>query len=234
MKRFHLAVAVVVLMGASSSGFAQYESLGRGRLAGLLSDAAVQKEVKLTEEQKQQIKSFGDDRNRDLRRGLSNPNLEERQKAIDELDRRKDEYVESVLDEEQNKRLDEISLQRDGGMSLTREEVAEKLDLSDVQKDKIKKIHEEYTSANIRRANERARRQRYGFSQKGFAEGFEFYRKTNADLLAVLTPAQSEAFEKMKGEKFEYSQESPPPSPAPEESGGLEVEITIKFKIQKR
>ena len=198
MKRFLLAVAVLALVGMTSTAFAQRE---RGRGFGgfgpsaLLSIEEVQKELNLTDEQKQKLEALRSDRGslRDLSR-------EERRQKLQELAKKADETIKTTLDDKQKARLEELRLQVEGPNALTRPEVAEKLGLEQAQKDKIAKIREAGESTgrfDFQNATQEER-------QKYFAEARERREKANAELLAVLTPAQKEAFEKMKGAEFKF------------------------------
>jgi hypothetical protein len=105
-----------------------------------------------------------------------------------------------VLDETQQKRLEELRLQRDGAESLTRAEVVAKLNLDQAQKDKIKQIVARDASAarfDFQNATPEER-------QKYVAEARERQEKRRAELLAVLTPAQKATFATMQGEKFTF------------------------------
>jgi hypothetical protein len=105
-----------------------------------------------------------------------------------------------VLDETQQKRLEELRIQREGAESLTRAEVIAKLGLEQAQKDKIKEIAAAEDSAprfDFQNATDEER-------QKYFAEARQRREKRNADLLAVLTAAQKTSFEKLQGAKFTF------------------------------
>ncbi len=197
MKRFHLAVAVVVMVAMTSTALAQrggrrgFDRLGA---AGLLAVEAVQNELKMTDEQKQKFAAL-----REEGRNLRDLSGEERRQKFQELAKKADETVKTTLDDKQKKRLEEIRLQLEGPGALARDEVAAKLKLDQAQKDKIKKIQEDGRPSerfDFRNASQEERR-------KYFAEARERREKTNAALLAVLTPAQKESFEKLQGEKFE-------------------------------
>ena len=199
MKRFQMFVAIVALVGLSTTAWAQQQrgrgDFGQGGPAGLVAIPAVQEELNLTADQKQKLEAARGDRSslRDLSR-------EERQKKIQEMAKKAEETIKTVLDEKQQKRLEELHIQSEGGSALVRAEVAEKLGLEQAQKDKIKQIQQQNAStdrASLRNATQEERR-------KAFAEARERREKMNADLLAVLTPAQKESFEKMQGEKFEF------------------------------
>ena len=64
-------------------------------------------------------------------------------KKFEEAGKGIDEKVAGILDAKQAERLHQLQLQREGAMALTRPEVIKKLDLSEEQQAKIKKIQED-------------------------------------------------------------------------------------------
>ena len=67
----------------------------------------------------------------------------EMRKKFEESGKEIDEKVGKLLDAKQAERLHQLTLQREGAMALTRPEVVKKLDLSEAQQAKIKKIQED-------------------------------------------------------------------------------------------
>ena len=197
MRRLHVAVAVVVLVGLTSAAMAQQQrgrGFGQGGAVGLLMMEAVQKELNVTDEQKEKLQALRTDRG-----SLQNLSREERRNKIQELAKKADESIKTVLDEKQQQRLEELRIQQEGAESLTRPEIAAKLGLDDAQKEKIKKIQADDDAAP--RPNRNATQEE---RQKYFAEARERREKRDAAILAVLKPEQKASFEKMQGEKFEF------------------------------
>jgi len=194
MKTFLVAL---LAFGFTSTALAQGQG-GRGfggGVLGLVSITEVQSELKLTDAQKEKFQAL-----RGEWGNQQNLSREERQKRNEELAKKVDETVKSELDESQQQRLAELRIQREGGGSLARAEVAEKLELDEAQKEQIAKILAENTPTdrpNLQNATQEAR-------EKLRAEGRARREKTNAALLAVLTSPQSESFEKMKGAAFTF------------------------------
>lgn len=201
MKRFLVMATVVACVGFTSSAFAQQRGRGgfnQGGVAGLLAIEEVRNELKLTSEQTEKLQALRG--SREDREALQNLSREERQKRYADMAKKAEETIKTVLDETQQKRLEELRIQRDGAESLTRAEVAEKLNLEQAQKDKIKQIAEAADSNrdfDFQNATQEER-------QKFFAEARERREKRNADLLAVLTAAQKDTFQQMQGEKFTF------------------------------
>lgn len=203
MKPLQFLVAFVALAGMTSTVCAQRQkergfALIPGTPVYLLEKQAVQEELKLTDEQIQKLEALLSDRPVVQSR-------EELERTRPARAKKANEAIKSVLDEKQEKRLEELRIQREGVRSLFRTEVTDKLGLEQAQKNKITEIEGQHTSAN-RATLTKLREPRITPQerQKAFAEARERTKKTYADLLAVLTPAQKETFEKMKGEKFEF------------------------------
>jgi hypothetical protein len=198
MKQF---LAALMVLGFASSTLAQGpggRGFGGGGVLGLLSIPEVQRELTMSEGQKEKFRSLrgeGGDQQTLTR--------EERQKLADELAKRADDLVKKEFSEQQQQRLSELRIQREGASSLARMEVAEKLGLDQAQKDQIAKIQSENTPnarPNFQNATQEER-------EKWMAEARERREKTDAALVAVLTDAQKEAWEKLQGTKFTFPQQ---------------------------
>jgi len=198
MKRFLTALMV---LGFATSALAQAPGGrgpgGGGGVLGLLSIAEVQQELNMSENQKEKFRSLrgeGGDQQTLTR--------EERRKRGEELAKRADDLVKKEFSEEQQQRLSELRIQREGTSSLARKEIAEKLGLDHGQQDQIAKIQSESTPStrpNFQNASQEER-------ARWMAEARERREKTDAALLVVLTAAQKESFEKMQGAKFTFPQ----------------------------
>ena len=198
MRRFYVTVAIVMLLGLTSTAMAQRTGqggFGGGGSAGLLMIEEVRKELNITSEQQEKLQAL-----RGERGNTENLSREERVKRFEELAKKADETIKSVLDEKQQKRLAELRIQREGANSLARAEVAEKVSLEQAQKDQIKKIVDDVKPTDFGAFQNATQEER----QKLMAEIREQREKTNTAILAVLTPAQKESFEKMQGAKFTF------------------------------
>jgi len=206
---------------------------GGGGLLMLAQIPEVQKEIKLTDDQKGLVEEMA----RDLREGGPRPNREEFQNLTDEQRRARfeemrkqaeerakqaDEGLKAALEESQFARLNQLRIQREGALgALNRAEVAAELKLTPEQKEKVAKIQEENRpqfgggrgpgGPGGQRPPQGQDGQRPDF-QAIMAEARARREKAEADALAVLTPDQKAAFEKMQGPKFEF--------PAPQFGGG--------------
>lgn len=216
-------VALAVLLLAGSTSYAQ-----RGRRGGrgfstipkaaLLGSEQVQKELNITEEQKDQIEeivksSLPPRGSRESIQKLFELPKEERQKKIDEFREKMAKAAEeagkkvaAVLDETQNKRLGEIVLQMRGTSALSDKEVAAKLKVTDEQQQKIKDLAEVQREMqrelydSIREAFRNQDRDKIGELRK---KGADLRTETQKAVLEVLTADQKSQFEQLKGKKFE-------------------------------
>lgn len=195
MKQF--VVALIVLGFASIASAQGPGGRGNGGVLGLVSIEEVQKELNMTAAQIEKFTALRGDRS-----GQQNLSREERQQRAEELAKKADETVKSVLDEKQQHRLSELRIQRDGASSIARADVAEKLGLDAAQKEKIAKIEADSRPTerfDFQNATQEER-------EKYMAAARERREKANSELLAVLTAEQKETFEKMHGAKFSFPQ----------------------------
>jgi Spy/CpxP family protein refolding chaperone len=111
------------------------------------------------------------------------------------------EELAKILKPEQVKRLTEIYIQQAGIAALNDADVAEKLKISDDQKEKMAKVREEQQTA-MRELFAGGRDG--GGDREGLrAKMEESRKKTEEKILAVLSEDQKKQFEEMKGKKFD-------------------------------
>lgn len=185
--------------------------LGRGSLLGLLRLEQVQKEMKLTEEQTAKIKEIVEKLGAEMREQFTalreiEDRAERRAKMTelgDQFDDKLREQLRDVVPREQMMRLYQIRMQiRPVVDSLSNRYVVRRLELNEEQQKKVAEISKEMQAkqselfGTMRDASDEQR-----------SEAFQKLRQIRDDAdqkaLAVLTAEQKEAFEKMKGEKFE-------------------------------
>ncbi|HUQ68136.1 MAG TPA: hypothetical protein VM165_01360 [Planctomycetaceae bacterium] len=204
---------------------------GGGGLMALVQIPEVQKEIKVTDDQKGLI----DEMAKDLRDGGARPNREdfqnltdeqrtarfaEMRKQAEERAKQAEEGLKAALEAPQFARLNELRIQREGAVAaLSRAEVAEQLKLSQDQKDKVAKINEANRGGGFGGGGQRpagggqpAAGGQQPDREAMMAEFRARREKTEGEALAVLTAEQKTSFEKMKGAKFEF--------PAPQFGGG--------------
>jgi hypothetical protein len=171
----------------------------------LLRIEAVQKEVKLEEEQAKKVADLQASLpERGGLRGQGEPSREEREKRFAEMREKRAKAVAeaeaklaSILKPEQIKRLDEIVLQQQGIDGLVTEPVAASLKLSKEQKEKIQ------AALDARAEALRGLRPGQGGGREELREKMdEARKKAEETALAVLASEQREAYEKLKGKPF--------------------------------
>ena len=202
-----------------------------GGVTGLVMMEEVRKELKLSEEQETKIRDMGAEMMQQAfggfggrggagggggnRPDFQNMSEEERKKFRDEMQakvaeqtKKAEESLKKVLTPEQNVRLNELRLQREGVQALGRAEVAGALKLTDAQNEAIAEILE---AARPQRGGPGGGGPGGGFGRNlsdeertKMREEMEARRKkTQEDIELVMTEDQKAAWTKMQGAKFE-------------------------------
>jgi Spy/CpxP family protein refolding chaperone len=215
----------------TTSTWAQDEGGGRRRGGGfggrgftidkvaLMGSEQVKKELKVTEEQGKKIEEVLASHREALRGSFGGGNFrdlsdEERQKAMDEMAKKRAELVKktdgalaAVLNKEQVQRLNEIHVQQQGVEALNDEAVVAALKLTDEQKAKIKGV---ITTRDEELAKLRPTRRRGeggdgppGGGEEARAKIDKVRKDADTAAFAVLTKEQNESLAKLKGAAFE-------------------------------
>ncbi|OYT75459.1 MAG: hypothetical protein CFK49_03070 [Armatimonadetes bacterium JP3_11] len=209
-----IAVSVcttIFVSGAlAQSGFGQPRQGGQapraqqgfGRMMGmnmagmLLERPDVQRELNLTEQQKNQIRQMQENQ-RVAMQELRNLPPQERRQKMREL--REKNNPTKVLNETQKKRLHEIELQAMGAFALLQPEVADQLKLTQEQRSKLQGI----LTQSMQQMREQF--QGGGFGQGQGAQHFQQMREQmEKQMLEVLTPAQRQQWQQMQGKPFQF------------------------------
>lgn len=215
-----LCVTVCLTMASAAWAQGQGGRGGRGGFGGfggggagastLLRSEQVQKELKITDEQKGKLDALreeargGGGGGRGGFQNLQNASDEEREKIVAEMRKRaeeRDKKAEAVLNPEQTKRLKEISLQvreQVGESGIADPEIGKELKLTDDQKASVKTIQDE-----SRKQMQGLRGQGGGDREERMKKMTEIRKATNEEYLAILTDDQKAQFAAMKGAKFE-------------------------------
>ena len=197
----------------------------------LLGMPEVQKELNLNDDQKKDIDTLLEDSFGKMRasfQGMRDLSQEEREKRMDEM-RKKfeeagkevDEKVGKILDAKQAERLHQLQLQREGAMALSRPEVIKKLDFSEEQQAKIKKIQEDARPTGRGGFDRNQSDEERQAARKKMREQFETAQK---ECFAVLSDDQMLDWTNMCGKTFKFPegqgfrrggnrQNTPPPQP---------------------
>jgi Spy/CpxP family protein refolding chaperone len=163
----------------------------------LLRSDVVQKDLKLSDDQKESITKLQDKAREDFS-SLQGLSQDERQSKMQTLLKEQEEKVGGILNDKQKARLKEIAIQQAGAMALANKDVAEALKLTDDQVNKIKELTDSF------RKDARAAFQSAAGDRDAAREAMTKLRKeSNEKIMAVLNADQKAAFEKMKGEKID-------------------------------
>lgn len=181
---------------------------------GLLRLEQVQKEIELLDEQKADVDKVFEESRAAMQelmgglRGLDREQMQERRAELVQKMRAHREEVakklEGILLPHQLERLEQIRIQMMGGQALNDEKVAEKLGLSDAQKEKLQQVQAS-AREKMREAFQEMRGQdgerpdREAMQQ----QMQQIREEIEKEMLDVLTSEQKEKLEKMKGEPFE-------------------------------
>lgn len=185
-------------------------------LTSLVGIPEVQKELVLSDQQKQDVGDLMAEMQKQMRSSMAGINFqelqdmseEERQKVFadarkksEDANNKAEQKLGKILDEKQLGRLNQLRLQREGIAAFNRPEVAKQLGLSEDQIAKIRKIQEQG---------------RPGFGAPGgpadqdprdFMARMQKQReKVQADVLAALTDEQRTKWAEMKGKEFKFPQ----------------------------
>jgi hypothetical protein len=238
LAKWVLAAALVAV--AAGGAQAQRQPGGGGRGMGMqqsifmtaLTNAELQKELKITDDQKKALKPMMDkaeEQSKKMREmfagGGGPPDREVMQKMMEDgrkLGEEAKALAEKTLTPEQVKRAKQIEVQVMGLRAFANEEVAKALKVTDDQKEKVKGIMEEYgkESADLR--------QEYGI--RGFGGGgggggnvdqakmAEYQKKNKAltdetteKVMKAMTDEQKKAWKEMTGEPFDTTKLMPRP-----------------------
>jgi Spy/CpxP family protein refolding chaperone len=167
----------------------------------LLRADVVVKDLALSDDQIAAIKKIDEEATRqisELRESLKNATLDERRAKMSEAQQAIAKKVDAVFNDTQRARFAEIRLQMLGPAALTEKSVADELKLSDEQKTKLADV------ADARRKAYRAAVEAAGNDRNAARPQIaEIVKDAAAKMVAVLTPEQQDAFEKLKGKKLD-------------------------------
>jgi Spy/CpxP family protein refolding chaperone len=167
-------------------------------MLGLLRNQQVQQELKLTDQQKQQLEQLGEQW-REKMRGLRDLPPEERRQKVEGMRAEVEKQLSKVLNEQQMKRLKQIALQVEGYAALERPEVAEQVGLTKEQRQKIRDI--------LRQAAEKRReafQQGQGDRQAVFQRMREIRQWVDGEIEKLLTPEQKKKWQELVGAPFKF------------------------------
>lgn len=180
---------------------------GMGPMAGLqvLVTPEGQKELSLTEDQVSKARELSENMRATMMerfQSLQDVPQEDRQargqEMMRELSADVKKQIAEMLDEKQQKRFDEISLQLMGVDAFAQPEVLEKLKVTDEQKAKMDVLGSEMQEAMMA-----AREESQGDFQGVMRRMQEIREETKTKVLALMTDDQKELWKEMTGKPFE-------------------------------
>ncbi len=186
-------------------GGAGFMALGK---LELLRNEKIQKELALTDEQRDSLHKFAEELREEIGKGRGqeqklSPDERRTQMAAVFAQRQKDiqKKLDDVLTTAQRQRLGELELQLRGPAALYQADVADSLALTDDQKKKL----EDLKTEQAKQFRDMMRDAFHGGDRDKVREQVQKARKDAHDaVLAVLTTEQRDKFEKMQGPKFEF------------------------------
>lgn len=112
----------------------------------------IAKELKLTDDQKKKLLGVQDEQRQKMMDmfqggGFDPSDREKMQKVIGDMMKESEKKVNDVLDDPQEKRLKELSIQRQGNNAITDPAVQKELGLTDAQKTKISELQKKQQDA---------------------------------------------------------------------------------------
>jgi len=177
--------------------------MGMGPL-GMLNNPQIQKELKLTDDQIKKVADLGKEMRdkhsgevaklQELDRSERQPKFEEFRKKVDEESKK---LLAGVLKPEQEKRLRQIQMQREGAQAFANSEVESMLKLTVEQKDKIKTINDD-ARKEIEEAFQGGR------GPEAFQKMQTIRKESLENATAVLTDDQKKTWKEMTGEPFHF------------------------------
>ncbi len=170
-------------------------------MLGLLRNPQVQQELKITEEQRSKLEQLGEqlrEKFRGLGQELRELSPEERENRLESLNAEVERELAKILNEQQLKRLKQISLQVEGYAALARPSVAKEIGLTEGQLRQIREI--------LREAGEKRRtlfqQGPTGDPQARFQEMRKIRDWVDEQIGKLLTEQQKKKWQQLIGEPF--------------------------------
>lgn len=212
MTKFKFALAAVLVLGLVAGALAQGRGQGMGGrmgmgpgggMMGLLVRADVRRDLALTPEQVSRLDAIQAEA-REKMMALREQFGEDRESAMQAMRSIQEEIqkkAEAVLNQDQKKRLREIFIQVNFVAAIMSEDIGKELGITAEQRNRIQALQEAQREA-MREVRQRA--QDGEIDQTEARAAMERNRKILEDKVReVLTPAQREKLETMKGRPFQ-------------------------------
>jgi hypothetical protein len=207
-----LGLAAMVVGPAAAQGPGRGFSARMGNYSGLLDNESVQKEIKLDDKQVEKAKELAEKVNekmRDARESLQSLEGEERATKQREINREitamATKEMSEFLKPAQVARFKQISYQQQGAQALMSPDVAEKLNLTEAQKNEIREIQTE-SQQEMRTVFQDFQNDREGAMKKMN----ELRAQTLAKVEAKFNDEQKKTWKELLGAPFEVKFEPRP------------------------
>jgi hypothetical protein len=193
-------LTVCLALGLAGVALAQRGMMGMGGNLGFLAmNPSVQKELKVTDEQKDKLKEASTkvrEEHKDDFAKFRDLSDEEKQKLMKTVGEETEKALGKVLDAKQMNRLRQIGLQQQGPFAFMNPVIQDKLKLTNEQKEKVKTINQE--------AGEKMRDLfQGGFNEEARTKMPQLRKETMDKITGVMTDDQKKTWKEMTGESFE-------------------------------
>ncbi len=183
---------------------------------GLLRSEDVQKDLKLTDEQKTKVKDFQTKQQaamRELFSGGERPDREKMQEIMKKNQEESQQFLKDTLTADQNKRLKQIGYQVAGPGVFNMPDVQKELKITDEQKEKITEINNQMRKdmADLRGGGAGGGRGRPMLTPEQQKKVEALRNEAKEKTMDVLTADQKKTFETMTGPKFTGKIQTGPP-----------------------
>ena len=199
MRRVLAITIAVALLSAAITWATQPPGGGFGRGGGqamLLRQESVQKELKMTDDQKGKLDDFFAGMREKMQDAFQLEG-EERAKKMQEIQKENEKTLASILKPEQVKRLKEIGYQQAGGMAFSNPEVAKELAITDEQKTQLRELNQNMM-AEMRELFQPGQPP----DEESRNKMQELRKSTGEKMLKLLTDEQKKKWKTMQGEPF--------------------------------
>jgi hypothetical protein len=190
--RATIRVAVVGLFLMLAQSVVRAQACSWSPSLMLIAQESVQKELKVTGEQKWKINKIADKAEKRFREIIDGDKSDEK---LVELEQENQKVITALLSPEQSQRLKEITYQQDPAMALIDPEVSEALNLTEEQQREVWSIHRE-TRGVMQKLSKLAPTAENQKKRDDLRKGREDM------LMALLTPAQKTKWTALQGEPF--------------------------------
>ena len=163
---------------------------------------AVQKELKINDDQKAQFKKISDKYREEMTQARTDMNREKMASLRKAEGEEMAKAIPTVLKPEQAKRLNQLVVQRSGFRALSKEDVQTALKLTDAQKQSIKATTESLTK-DMQEMMQGAQGDRTKMREL-FTKAQGMQKDALEKAVSSFTPAQQKEWKDLNGEKFEF------------------------------